>query len=99
MGRYFREDASGFSVGKGVQLHEYHPHDRVTGSMASHPPATLQQCGGSWVRNRSNIRELSKDLAFVLVLPHLWTWRTVTLRSCVCVMLQWGSARGIHVQA
>lgn len=67
--------------------------------MASHPPATLLQCGGSWVRNRSNIRELSKDLAFMLVLPHLWTCCTVTLRSCVCVTLQWGSARGIYVQA
>lgn len=32
MGRYFREDASGFSVGKDVQLHEYRPRDRVTGS-------------------------------------------------------------------
>lgn len=41
MGGYFREDASGFSVGKGVQLHEYHPRDKVTGSWhRTHQPCS-----------------------------------------------------------
>ena len=41
MGGYFREDASGFSVGKGVQLHEYHPRDKITGSWhRTHQPCS-----------------------------------------------------------
>lgn len=88
MGSYSREGASGFSIGKGVQLHEYRPRDRVTGSWHH----THQPCSSSpeepGLQTGATSAKLSKDLASVLALPRLWTWCTDTLRSCVCVCVR-----------
>lgn len=88
MGSYSREGASGFSIGKGVQLHEYRPRDRVAGSWHR----THQPCSSSaeerGLQTGATSAKLSKDLASVLALPRLWTWCTDTLRSCMCVRVR-----------